>query len=123
MLRPHDECFGGGSLVELGPVLVGSVEHPGVQLVAPAVAAVVAERAFLGLVEPGRVPVGRDREVAGHPAHTFGHCSLLLVATSVTFAVSWDIPSPQRTSTGMSTRQSIIRSSASCACIHSIIPG
>ena len=82
-VAPHDECLGGGHLVDLGPVLLGSVEHPGVQLAARAVAAVVAERAFLGLVEPGRVPVGRDRDVADHPAHRFGHCSLILSPLSL----------------------------------------
>jgi hypothetical protein len=60
----------------LGPVLVGSVEHPGVQLAARAVGAVVAERAFLGLVEAGRVPVGGDGDVADRPAHSFGHIAL-----------------------------------------------
>jgi hypothetical protein len=39
------------------------------ELVAEAVAAVVAEGAFLGLVGPGHVPVGRDRDVAYHLAH------------------------------------------------------
>jgi hypothetical protein len=56
------ECLGGGHLVHLSRILLGSLRHPGVQLVAPTVAAVVAERPFRGLVEPGRVPVGRDRE-------------------------------------------------------------
>jgi hypothetical protein len=55
-VAPHDKCRGGGHLADLGPVLVGGVEHPGVQLAARAVAAVVAERAFLGLVEPAEYP-------------------------------------------------------------------
>jgi hypothetical protein len=54
-VAPHDECAGRRHLVDLGagslkvrgtanPVLLGGFEDPGVQLVAPAVAAVVAER-------------------------------------------------------------------------------
>ena len=42
---------------------------------AKAVAAVVAERALFGLVEPGRVAVGGDGEVAGHLACPCGHAN------------------------------------------------
>src|SRR4051794_34427932 len=65
-VAPHDERGRRGHPVDLGPVLVGGLEHPRVQL---AVAAVAAEGAFLGLFEPGRVPVGRDRDVADDPVH------------------------------------------------------
>jgi hypothetical protein len=92
-----DECVSRAYLVDLGPVLVGTVEHPGVQLVARAVIAVVAERAFLGLVEPSRVSVGRDRDVADHPARSCGHCSVLLAA----FAVSVRQSYPGRAVPGM----------------------
>ena len=68
-------------LLDLGLVLLRVVEHPGVQLVAPAVAAVLAERAFLTLVGPGDVSVGGDRDVGDHPGRAFGHCCVLLVAT------------------------------------------
>ena len=67
------------------------VEHPGVQPTAPAVAAVVAERAFLGLVEPGRVPVGGDGLVGDHLAVTCGHSALhwrLGAATSAIYAAT-----------------------------------
>ena len=74
MLRPMMNALAATDLVDLGPALLGGVEHPGVQLVARAVAAVVAERAFLGLVEPGRVPVDRDGDVADHPAYKSCHC-------------------------------------------------
>jgi hypothetical protein len=68
-VAPQDECAGRRYLVDLGasslkvrgtanPVLLGAFEDSGVQLVAPAVAAVVAERTLLALVVPGRVPVG-----------------------------------------------------------------
>jgi hypothetical protein len=69
----HDERAGRRHPVDLGPVLLRGFEHPGVQLAAPAVATVVAERALFGLVVPGRVPVGRDRQVAGHLARACGH--------------------------------------------------
>jgi hypothetical protein len=65
----HDVRPGRRDLVELGPVLVGVLEHPGVQPVAPAVTAVVAEGAFLGLVRPGPVAVGRDGDVGDDLAH------------------------------------------------------
>lgn len=79
----HDEGLGGNDLVDLRLVFVGSFEHPGVQPVAEAVAAVIAERALLRLVETGRVSVCRDRDVADHPAHAFSHCPTLLMATAV----------------------------------------
>nr|WP_233506928.1 hypothetical protein [Jiangella anatolica] len=73
-VAPHDEGAGGRHLLDLGLVL-GPVGEPGVQLVAPAVA---AEGTFLGLVEPGRLPVGRHRDVADDLARARRHRSGLL---------------------------------------------
>jgi hypothetical protein len=68
-VAPHDERARIGQLVDFGAVLRGGVEHPGVQLRAGAVAAVVAERPVFGLVETGRVSVDGDRDAADHLAH------------------------------------------------------
>ena len=65
----HDVSAGAVHLLDLGSVLVGVVEHPGVQPVAPAVAAVGAEGTLLGLVGPGGVPVCGDGLVNDDPAH------------------------------------------------------
>src|SRR5262249_3986070 len=58
----------GDDLIDLGLVLIGGVEHPGVQ----SVHRPVAEWLFRGLAQTGNVAVSRDRDVAedlvGHGA-------------------------------------------------------
>src|SRR3954469_1636154 len=81
----HDERLGLRQPVGLEPGLLRII-HPCVELGAPAVAAVVAERALLGLVEPGRVSVDRNREITGHLARTCGHRSVLF---AVGLAQGW----------------------------------
>ena len=67
MLRPMMNAPAARIASSSVAVLVGVVEHPGVERVSTSHA--VAERLVEGLVRPGRVSVERDRDVAGDDAH------------------------------------------------------